>query len=371
MELSTTSRVTIIAVGVENYKHMRQLKGTKRDVENLHNLLITSQKTALYQDKQFIAKIDPTSSELRELISSYTSDRSALGDILIFYFSGHGVAVGHKDFGFCTIDTQFLSDERAVLPLTTFRFSELLESLSIVDVAPVIIVDACYSGKAADALVPSSTAINSMHENIIASNASNYALLCSCSELQTSINIHQKGGLFSQGIFEISKNGTDDLSSLIGLKELFGPLKLFVESNADDSSPRLYYGETLMDIPLIKNVNFHSLKKSPNLEQSYSFAGHLKSIIVAMWNNGNPRELRKSEILIFCGLGAYGNHSKLSLEPWQLVENRPASSKRRLTEKGLLFAQGKTKIPKTIKKDPTTGKWISVPETIEISINDL
>jgi hypothetical protein len=371
MELSTISRITIIAVGVENYKHMPQLKGAKRDVENLHKLLVSSENTALFKDKQFVAKIDPTSSDLREIISAYTHERSALGDILIFYFSGHGVAIGHDDFGFCTNDTNFLIDDKAVLPLTTFRFSELLEALSIVDVAPVIIIDACYSGKAADALVPPSTAINSMHDKIKASSASNYALLCSCSDLQTSINIHQKGGLFSQGIFEIAKSGIDNKDSLIGLKELFGPLKSFVETNADNSSPRLYLGETLMDLPVFKNVNFHHLPKLTSSEQSYSFASHLKSVIMALWNNGNPREFRTGEILFFCGPGAYGNHSKLSLEPWQLVENHPSSSKRRLTEKGLLFAQGKVKIPKTIKKDSSTGKWIAAPEAIEIYINDL
>jgi hypothetical protein len=233
-----------------------------------------------------------------------------------------------------------------------------------VDVSPVLIVDACYSGKASDALVPSSTVFNSLHEKIKIRSASSYALLCSCSELQTSINIPQKGGLFSQGIIEIARNGNDKLGNFIGLKEIFGPLKSFVESSTDDSSPRLYLGDTLLDIPLIKNVKSRT-------SQGYAFVGHLKSIIIALWDNGNPRELRASEILELCGQGAYGNHSKLSLAPWQLVENSPGSSKRRLTEKGMLFAQGKITIPKKINKNPITGTWISAPNTIEISINDL
>lgn len=294
-----------------------------------------------------------------------------MGDIIIFYFSGHGVAVGHNDFGFCTIDTQFYTGNRAVLPLTTFRFSELLEALSIVDAAPVIIVDACYSGKAGNALVPSSTAINSMKEDINAHRATNYGLLCSCSDTQTSININQKGGLFSQGFYQVAQNGDDELDEIIGLREIYYPLKAFVEEYANDSSPRLYIGETLLDIPLIKNVKPHKVKQSTNAEQSYSFVGHLKSIIMALWNDGNPRELRAREILMFCGLGAYGNHNKLSLDPWQLVEDVPESSKRRLTQKGLLFAQGKITIPKMIKKDPTTGEWDSAPDTSQISIHDL
>ena len=371
MDQNSVGRVTIIAIAVENYLHMNPLNGPIQDIENFQKLLVTDTKTALYQENQFIKLLNPTSSQIRELISSYTNTRTALGDILIFYFSGHGVAVGHKDFGFCTIDTRFHHDKPAVLPLTTFRFSELLEALSIEDVAPIIIIDACYSGKAVDALVPYSTALNSMHERIKATSASNYALLCSCSELQTSKNIPQKGGLFSLGILEIAQNGISELGSLIGIKEIYGPLKSFVEANAEDSSPRLHLGETLIDIPLIRNVNTHQSMTPKNTEQSYSFVGHLRSIILALWNSGNPRELRASEILELCGKGAYGNHSKLSLEPWQLVENRPESSKRRLTPKGLLFAQGKIKIPKTIKKDVANGKWISAPGTIQITIDDI
>lgn len=366
MDLSSTSRVTIIAVGVENYKYLPRLKGTKHDVENFHDLLVSSQKTALYQEKQFTTIIDPTSAELRDLISTYIFDRSALGDILIFYFSGHGTTVGHKDFGFCTIDTRFHSSIQAVLPLTVFRFSELLDSLSIADITPVIIIDACYSGKAGDALVSTHTAINAMQEKIKISSASNHALLCSCSDLQTSIDNPQKGGLFSRGIFEIAKNGISHKKQkpdTIGLQDMYRPLSSFIETEVNDSNPRLYIGETLYEFPLVKNVLY-----SP---QKYSFVGHLKKIINTLWNNGEPRELPKSEILKLCGRGSYGNHNKLSLEPWQLVETAPKSSNRRLTKKGISFAKGKIKIPKSIEKDPHTGKWLPSPGSIEITINDV
>lgn len=364
MKESSVSRVTVLAIGVEAYLHMPTLTGPKRDVENFFELLVKSPRTALYRETQFIKILNPTSSNLRELISSYTNDRTALGDILIFYFSGHGVAVGHKDFGFCTIDTQFHSNIPAVLPLTVFRFSELLEALSLVDVTPVIIVDACYSGKAGDALISSTTAINSMQEKIKTSSASNHALLCSCSDIQTSLNNAKLGGLFSRGIFEISNQGIIEKQTphLIGLRQIYRPLAEFIERETDDSSPRLYLGETLLEFPLVKNVKY-----SP---QSYAFVGHLKAVIEALWNNGNPIELRAREILKLCGQGSYGNHNKLSLEPWKLVEDSPQSAKRRLTQKGILFAQGKITIPKSIEKDPTTGIWISSPGTSQVRIED-
>lgn len=367
MKLNSTSRVTIIAIAVEDYKYMPHLRGPITDVENFHSLLVKNPKTALYHENQFIQLFNPSSSQIRELISTYTNERSALGDVLVFYFSGHGTAVGHKDFGFCSIDTQFHSGVGAVLPLTVFRFSELLEALSIVDVAPVVIIDACYSGKAGDALVSPSTVTGAILEKIRAASASNYALLCSCSDLQTSLNDPRKGGLFSMGIFEISSNGIvidNQAPYLIGLHQLFRPLTIFMEQNADDSTPRLYLGDTLLEFPLVKNIKY-----SP---QSYAFVGHLKLIIDALWNKGKPKELRAREILDICGKGSYGNHSKLSLDPWQLVENSPESiTKRRLTKKGTLFAEGKIKIPKSIEKDPITGKWVPSPGTTQIAINNI
>jgi hypothetical protein len=105
--------------------------------------------------------------------------------------------------------------------------------------------------------------------------------------------------------------------------------------------------------------------------QSYSFVGHLKCIIDALWNNGNEQILTPRKILDLCGQGAYGNHQKLSLGPWDLVENSSGSKNRRLTNRGRLFAQGKLKIPRTIEKDPVSGEWKAAPGSIDVDIKSI
>ena len=70
------------------------------------------------------------------------------------------------------------------------------------------------------------------------------------------------------------------------------------------------------------------------------FSPYLKRIIQYLWNEGNPREATISEFLEYIGAGAYGNHSKLTLTPWNLVEKGMASSSRKLTERGIFFAKG-------------------------------
>ena len=196
------SRVTIMAVGVERYQNMRPLFGPSSDIENIKKLLISSPETALFEERQFIGALNPSSDDLRSKINTYTLGRAAPGDILVFYFSGHGISIGRADFGFCVIDTQIHPGQNTVLPFTVVKFSDILESLSVMGVIPVIIIDACYSGVAGKVLIPPHDAIVQIHNGIRRSAASNYALLCSCSEFQSSSD-SPKGGVFSRLLFQI------------------------------------------------------------------------------------------------------------------------------------------------------------------------
>jgi len=363
MDSEMISRVTVLAVGVENYSEMRRLRGARKDIENLHRLLVTSPKTALFNQHQFIKLLNPTSEELRKQISDYTLGRSARGDILVFYFSGHGVPVGRNDFGFCTTDSRIHPGVDSVLPLTVVRFSDLLETTGIMDVTPVIIIDACYSGIVGKAVSPHN-AITTLHEEIQKANASNYVLLCSCSDLQSTLD-SPTGGIFSRCFFDVIKKGipsSENGSSSITLKQIYQSLKRLVESQSGDATPRLFLGETFSDFPMAKNVQYKA--------QSYSIIS-LKCVINVLWNNGNEQEFSASEILDRCGRGAYANHNKLSLEPWQLVEDSPVTKKRRLTDRGRSFAQGKLSIPRKIEKDLSKDKWIDSPGTPFIKIDSI
>ncbi len=359
------SRITIMAVGVEKYQNMRPLYGPSSDLDRMHKLLVSSLNLSLFKENQFIKLINPSYDEFRRSINTYTMGLSARGDIFVFYFSGHGVALGNSDFGFCVTDSYIHPGSNTILPLTVLKFSDLISSLSVMGVTPVVIIDACYSGAAGSAIISPNDAIGSIHQDIRKSAASNYALLCSCSEYQVSIDSLQ-GGVFSNLLFDVlsdgipnSKNGTPSIE----LREVYKPLVELTEKGVYDAVPRLYIGDTLPSFPLVKNVRY--------VPQTYSLVGHLHRIIEVLWNEGNPRDLSPSEILELCGKGAYGNHQKLSLEPWRLVENAPNSKKRRLTSAGKLFAEGKLMIPKTIEKDPNTDRWVVASGSVEIDFFSL
>ena len=116
------SQVTLFAVGVENYQYMPTLRGPEQDVEKFIDVLIRSPRTGLYELSQLIKLINPDSNKLRNSLNEYVTNRSAPGDVIIFYFSGHGIPVGQNDFGFCTSDSRIHDVTGSILPLSVLRF---------------------------------------------------------------------------------------------------------------------------------------------------------------------------------------------------------------------------------------------------------
>jgi len=361
--MDLTSRVTIIAVGINKYQdpHLPRLRGAYKDVEKIKNILTKNKKTAVFTSKQFIELRDPTSIEFKKKINEYVFDRSADGDILILYFSGHGVAIGRDDFGFCTPDTIIHPISKIALPFSVVKFSEILQSLNIASVIPIIIIDACYSGVAGKRLkIPPVEAISTIQNQIHTVAASSYALLCSCSELELSIDT-QDGGVFSSQLAKILIEGEEKDNadpSILTLHDVFNILSENVLSTNINTIPRLYLGPTLPKFPFALNTKF----KTKSLVMSPIYI----SILEALWNNGKPQSLTPDKIRDICGNGAYGNHSKLSLDPWQLVETINKPKRRKLTKRGELFMQNKIKIPKKIVRDPASKKWIKLKDTDEI-----
>ena len=139
------SRTTVLAVAVSEYSSLRKLPGTKHDLNMIEEIFQNDSKVALYK-QNFRLLSNPTVNQFRKAISEYALSRSARGDILIFYFSGHGTVLGANDFAFCLKDTSTGTDECKILSLSTVSFRDVIQTLSLVDVFPVFIIDTCFSG---------------------------------------------------------------------------------------------------------------------------------------------------------------------------------------------------------------------------------
>jgi site-specific DNA-methyltransferase (adenine-specific) len=351
------SKVRIIAVGVSQYDHLKKLTGVRKDLAHIEELFSASSKLGLYDSAQLLFLRDPTVEELRAQLVEHSVQRSRGGDVLVFYFSGHGCVVG-SDFCFCLKDSRTLDRTGTFLSLSVLRFADLVQTICAADVHPVVIIDACYSSSA-------SAVLEKMDEQMRSGAGRSYALLASCHADRTSADTVD-GGEFTKALLSVARRGLSDDVSLrrreLRLADISGPLQTELEMQGVPLS-KLYLGGDLPVVPIVKNSAFQPLEER--------FAPYLRDIVRFAWNNGNPREIKVAHIHREIGASAYGNHNKLRLEPWNLMEMANGSKSRKLTPRGIDFAQGKLTIPEVIAKDPDSGRFKALPGTRNIKINDV
>lgn len=358
------SRTTVLAVGVHRYRHLPPLPGAAKDLQLIAKLFVEDPYHAVYEKRHFTSLSNPTVEKVRSAITDYIRSRSAHGDILIFYFSGHGTVVGTSNFAFCLSDTTTSPfSEGGLLPISLITFRDIVQTLSAADVHPVFIIDACFSAASARGYDAKLTSV--MHDDLHTFSAGSYGLLCSSYVSTASIDT-DAGGAFTNALCatvnEGFSSGTQRHWPYVTLRGLSQPLQ---ERLTNDGSPlsKQYLGPDLPDIPIAKNVLYRPL--------TVFFAPYMCRILAQMWNHGSPKEVHHEELRNGVGPGAYGNHSKLSLLPWGLVEDGSRKRTRRLTSKGVKFMQGKAKIPDRIVKDPVHWEWVAAPDAKMILIGDV
>lgn len=361
--LSNLDRTSVIIVGAAEYRDLPNLHGPTFDLEMMFDLLVEDDEISLYKPNQVIELGNPTSARFREAILDYAQSRSARGDILLFYFTGHGCVLDANTFGFCLTDTRLGVEGRGVLPLSVVPFSEVLQTLATYDVHPIFILDACFSSMTApqgDSLVA-----NNLQNAMRAAKSETFALIASSGSRSTSIDT-SIGGVFTQSLYLIIKNGlsggSGKLQPFITLKELASPLQELLAQEGHPLS-RCYVGDDLPLVPIARNSTY-----TPQTER---FSPYMKQIVEYLWNNGSPREVQISDLITTVGRGAYGNHTKLGYQPWNLLEYGKVKKIRKLTSQGMKFAQGNHKIPRVIIRDLNTWEWQAAPDTDYIRITDV
>lgn len=357
-----TERVDIVAVGINDYDHLPKLSGPSNDVKRIKDLLVEDPGTALFSDAQFQEAIDITAQEFRNILLEYAMNRDALNDILILYFAGHGSPVGNYDFGLCFKDTRLHPEYSTAPSLSVVKFKDIVETLSLVHVDPVIVIDACYSGQTGARI---DTTIDQMKRDIQAETGSNYALLCSSSKTEVSYE-SADGGLFSKTLVDIASDGmghnaTDRSKECVTLTELYSVIAQRLEQASFDIKPTLHIGGTLPNFGFIKNTQYNPVV--------YTFNLGFKRILNIFWNDGNHRECTTEELRLK-GCTEQTTYSKLSYLPgWGLIE-KSARGRGRLTERGIDFIEGRIEIPYEIRKTPERGKYVALDGTRQVSFSD-
>jgi hypothetical protein len=361
--LLNLDRTTVITAGVADYDELPKLKGPPSDMEMVAEIFVDSQTISLFDKGKVIELENPTNSSFRKAIADYAQGRSARGDILILYFTGHGGILPSGSFGFCLKDTRLGVGGNEILPITVVSMDEVITTLAVADVHPVFVLDSCFSSVTSPKGSPFAT--STVEESLRRSNADAYALLASSSSYSASLDTPE-GGAFTQALYSVLLNGLSDpagrRSPFVTLKKLAVPLQDELSRMGVPLS-RCFVGRDFPILPIVKNSAFQP--------QSESFTPYMKKIIELLWQGGSPKEAALSEFSKKIGQGAYANHSKLSLEPWDLVEDAGSNQIRRLTPRGKRFAQGNLRIPRIIVRDPFTDKWKAASEAEMVRIEDV
>lgn len=356
------ARVKIISLGVSQYSFLDPLPGAIRDLKLIKEIFLNRQQQGLYVSKQFQELVNPTVNQARDVITNYAHDRSATGDILIFYFSGHGCVIGGNSFGLCMTDTK-QSRTGQVFSLSVLSFGEIIQTLSVAEVSPIFIIDACFSGSAVSSYI---SEINArMQDQIQTRFAGSYGFLCS-SNMDNVSFADDTGSPFTFGLHSIVKSGLSDRqqrhSPFLFLRNISPRINTMMELE-DIPKPRCYTGPDLPEVPIAKNVGF-----KPSI---IKFSPYFKRVIEYVLNKGKPFQATIHDLDEKIGKGSYANHSKLELQPWSLLEDGDNNTVRKLTGRGLRFARGKLRIPEIITKDYLGLNWVAKPGTKRILITDV
>lgn len=338
---------------------MPQLHGAINDIKALHNLLVENEATASLQESQFKMLENPSSSDLRKVITEWIYSRSALNDILVFYFSGHAVPLGYQDIGLCTTETIIHPLSKLPIQTSLISLKEIVSSVASIKADPIIILDTCFSGKAGEAI---QIALEEMRKIVRSEAGSAYALMASCNSLESSIE-NGGQGVFSKILVDTCRAGIDSVNEpFLSLSDLYPLIRQELEKSVYDMSPQLFVGDTLPKFGFVQNVAY-----APRMEK---FTPYFIELLMYLWNNGSPRIVKTSEIRDNLSAGVYGNNSKLKLEPWGLIEDAVSPRTRKLTERGIQFVKGELEIPQEIIKDVGSNSWKPAPTTRMVSIKD-
>ena len=349
-KLAENNDLTVLEFGISNYDQLHQLPGTRRDIENLKNVLISTGSIGIYPESNVETYFDLTLNEIQEILINYTYSRSGRGDKLIFYFSGHGAVLGNGDFYFCLKDTKKGFGNEGFLPLSALSLREIINTLSNFDILPCFIIDACFSG----------ASINVEKVNVglnieyLASKAlgNSYAIIASSGSDSFSYG-DEEGGFFTNELVRLMKSGLPASinEKFITVQNITMPLN---EILAKEGFPltRLHIGKTYPELILCKNKNYKDDFRIERMVHSYL------PLFIYVWNDGHPKPFTPEEIRQKMP-SAYGNNRKLDYI-WGLLEEveiEGMGKVRRLTDKGKRFCQNQVTIAKEMIFDNEKEIW--------------
>jgi regulation of enolase protein 1 (concanavalin A-like superfamily) len=193
-----------LLIGVSNYETLQKLPGATRDIKGISNILQDPNLGGFISENITLLE-DPERKEAEEAIYDLF-DRSRKGDLVLFYFAGHGITDMLGQFYLAARLT--CKDKEKLRDITAISAKYLQEKMSqSLSERQVIILDCCFSGAFAKGM----TARASGTVNLEYLGGKGRAVLASSTSTQYSFEHKDSGfGIYTHYLLEGIEKGTAD-----------------------------------------------------------------------------------------------------------------------------------------------------------------
>lgn len=220
--LTEARTIYVLSVGIAHYEHIRDLKKTEMDATSVAELYKThTSHVTLLLGAQ--ATHDNILAQLRQVCSQATE-----GDVLVFFFSGHG-----GKGGLCAYDTR---NEQ-----TMVTYSEVQQVIQTCRADnKQLYIDACFAG----GLRSSSAASSSSAETSFTDTQGVMLFLSSRTGETSQENPWASNGFFTQYLLKGMKGAADaDANRIVTAKELFTYVSTNVAERTNDKQHPVMWGK--------------------------------------------------------------------------------------------------------------------------------
>ncbi|UKO98103.1 caspase, EACC1-associated type [Nostoc sp. UHCC 0870] len=231
------ARIALL-IGISEYEPgLAPLPNAVNDVEAMQRVLLNPDMGCFAQESVTVLK-NPPRKEMERAIYNLYGNRQK-DDLVIFYFSGHGVTVENGEFYFSTRETE--KQNNKLLPFTAVAGKNVHEWMNqSKSKRQVVILDCCFSGAFAKGLTAKDSGTINLEQHLggegrvilTASTSTQYAF--NSDNLELSIYTHYL-------VEGIEKGAADkDGDGLIAVDELHDYVKSKVQEAAPAMTPEFY-----------------------------------------------------------------------------------------------------------------------------------
>lgn len=243
-------------IGSGNYddSNIKDLEGAIHSIERLHSVVVT-ELGILSEDVLYL--VDKEVGEINKEILQFWKEINEK-DTIVFYFCGHGVKANNELYLYAK-DTQ-----QDYVQMTAINYRNVINSLRYHKVRRIIaILDCCNSGAA--------VSMGNENEEGISNQVvvDGEVILCSCSEIETSIQREINGkyySVFTYTFAEILSKGSSLEKEFISISDVFSLLKKEYEKRSGRTLV-IEKKQELDQIDLFKNMDYVKKEKAEKRQE--------------------------------------------------------------------------------------------------------